>query len=177
MTNAASFSTVPYRFSNGDTIYTSGGERWIRGDRQPDRWNAPGQGPTTHTDEDIRSTLSSSNDWHHCPTAPSVHQPLPGTACADRSTLASLELRPAAGATLHITRLNTLQSFLGNESGVFRDSRPSLTSREVRAALLGTLARYRTAQISYQRAAGRIYARYAVGNSSIQTHIYVLTAP
>ncbi|MFF2228654.1 hypothetical protein ACFVV7_35640 [Streptomyces globisporus] len=177
MTNAASLSTVPYRFSDGDMIYGSGGERWMRGLRHPDRWSTPGQGPTTHTDENIRAILSSSDDWQHCPSAPSVHQPLPGTACADRSTLTSLELRPAAGATLHINRLNTLQSFLGNESGVFRDSRPSLTSREVRVALLGTLARYRTAQISYQRSAGRVYARYAVGGSSIHTHIYVLTAP
>ncbi|MFF1716548.1 hypothetical protein [Streptomyces sp. NPDC058268] len=177
MSTAARPTAAPMRFSNGDTIRLGDDTTWSRV-LPAGQWSVRAGEDPARTDESMRELLACASDWRLFPAIPNVHSPLPGTACNAPDALRTLELRPATGALLYAGALNRLQSFLGNESGVLRSNfQPvPLTLREVRASLLGTLKRHPRASMTYQRTTGRLYVRYAVANSTIQTHIYVLTA-
>jgi hypothetical protein len=90
--------------------------------------------------------------------------------------LDALVFRPATGAVLYTASLNRMQSFLGNDHGVMRPNPTPLNLASVRASLKGTLARHQRASITYHRATGRLFARYAVAGATLHTHVYVLTS-
>lgn len=177
MSTASRPTAAPTRFSNGDMIRLGDGTTWSR-ILPAGLWSVRVGEDRARTDASMRELLASASGWQLFPAIPNVHNPLPGISCNTPDALRTLELRPATGALLYAGALNRLQSFVGNESGVLRSNfQPvHLSLREVRASLLGTLKRHPRASMTYQRTTGRLYVRYAVANSTIQTHIYVLTA-
>lgn len=175
MTTATSRPAVAMRFIDGDTVSLPGGTKWIRGIRQTGEWSTPGA-PDARSDKAMRSALTDEpTGATFAPALPNVFQPLPGTECGSSEALHQMVLRPATGGVLYTSALNRVQSFLGNESGVLRSNNPTpLALAAVRASLLGTVRRHPRASINYHRIAGRLYARYAVGQA-VHTHVYILT--
>ncbi|MEU1827159.1 hypothetical protein ABZ502_32625 [Streptomyces abikoensis] len=177
MTHASRTAAVAMRFTDGDTVSFTSGSKWVRGLRQSGQWAEFGT-DAARTDATMRNLLATTPDASFIPTLPNVYKPLPGTACSSREALHNLALRPATSATFYTAALNRVQSFLGNENGVLRSgvTPTPLALPAVRASLQSTLTRHPRATITYHRMTGRLYARYAVGQSAIHTHMYVLTA-
>ncbi|MGW7316325.1 hypothetical protein [Streptomyces sp. NPDC054865] len=164
------------RFCDGDTVSFESGLRWTRGGMQPGQWATCGTSERS-SDEAMHSTLAAGPESAtFTPVLPDVFRTLPGTPCGSREVLDALVLRPATGAVLYTASLNRVQSFLGNDRGALRPNHlpQHLTLATVRASLRGTAHRHPRAQLTYHRMTGRLYARYAVGES-VHTHIYVLT--
>lgn len=175
MTTVSHTALVAMRFADGDVIRSSNGTTWVRGLRRAGQWAALADEQASRSDAAMREALIS-DDMTYTPALPSVHQPLPGTPCASRGALDALVFRPATGAVLYMASLNRTQSFLGNDHGVIRPNPTPLNLASVRASLNGTLARHQRASITYHRATGRLFARYAVADATLHTHVYVLTA-
>ncbi|MGW1815313.1 hypothetical protein ACWCQM_17370 [Streptomyces sp. NPDC002125] len=174
MTTASHTNLVAMRFTDGD-IVSSSGTTWRRGLRHAGQWGTLDDQHISRSDDAIRAALAS-EDGTYTPAFPTVYRPLPGTSCATREALDALVFRPATGAVLYTASLNGVQSFLGNDHGVLRGNPTPLNLASVRASLQGTLARHQRASITYHRATGRLFARYAVADAALHTHIYVLTA-
>ncbi|MEU5668164.1 hypothetical protein [Streptomyces longwoodensis] len=174
MTTASPTSLVAMRFTDGDVV-SSGGTTWRRGLRHAGQWATLDDQHTSRSDDAVRTVLASA-DGTYAPAFPTAYRPLPGTSCATREALDALVFRPATGALLYTVSLNGAQSFLGNDRGVLRGNPTPLNLASVRASLRGTLARHQRASITYHRATGRLYARYAVADAALHTHVYVLTA-
>ncbi|MFI2790825.1 hypothetical protein [Kitasatospora sp. NPDC018614] len=174
MTTASPTSLVAMRFTDGDVV-SSSGTMWRRGLRHAGQWATLDDQNTSRSDDAIRTVLASA-DGTYAPAFPTAYRPLPGTNCATREALDALVFRPATGALLYTVSLNGAQSFLGNDRGVLRGNPTPLNLASVRASLRGTLARHQRASITYHRATGRLYARYAVADAALHTHVYVLTA-
>lgn len=175
MDTAAHLSAAPYRFIDGDMIKLRDGGTWRRGVRVAGQWSERSGEQAERSDEVMRAALASDSAPRFMPLVPTIGKSLPGVECLSRDALLTMELRPATGATLYTASLNTLQSFCGNEAGVLRNNCTNLTRPEIRASLQGTLARHPGGKITYQRIAGRLYARYAI-QRTLHTHVYVLTA-
>ncbi|MFD7340765.1 hypothetical protein ACFV98_32975 [Streptomyces violascens] len=174
MTTISHTGLVPMRFADGDVV-SSSGTKWRRGLRHAGQWASVDDQHTSRPDDEIRVALVSANTTY-APVLPNAYQPLPGTSCATREALDALVFRPATGAALYTASLNRTQSFLGNDHGVLRRNPTPLNLASVRASLQGTLARHQRASITYHRATGRLFARYAVADAALHTHVYVLTA-
>lgn len=176
MTHARTTTPPVMRFTDGDTVTFSSGAQWTRGLRGSGQWNEPGA-PDVRSDDAMRAVMADgASGGQFIPALPNVSQALPGTACSSWEALQAVVLRPATGAVLYTAALNRVQSFLGNESGVLRSATPTpLALQEVRASLVGTVRRHPRASITYHRIAGRLYSRYAVGQS-LHTHAYILTS-
>ncbi|MFI5749066.1 hypothetical protein ACIBBE_24740 [Streptomyces sp. NPDC051644] len=170
----AAVAMVAMRFADGDVIRGEDGVTWRRGLRHMGQWATLDDQHISRSDDAIRAALTSA-DVTYAPALPGVYQPLPGTTCASRGALDALAFRPATGAVLYTASLNRTQSFLGNDHGVMRRDPTPLTLASVRASLQGTLARHQRASITYHRATGRLFARYAVVDAALHTHVYVLT--
>jgi hypothetical protein len=173
MTTASHTSPVAMRFTDGDVVSISG-TTWRRGLRHTGQWATLDNQHASRSDAAIRAALASASSTY-APAFPTVYRPLPGTICTTREALDALVFRPATGAVLYTASLNRTQSFLGNDHGVLRRNPTPLNLASVRASLQGTLARHQRASITYHRATGRLFARYAV-TAALHTHIYVLTA-
>ncbi|WP_332758310.1 hypothetical protein [Streptomyces sp. MT206] len=168
---------LPLRFVDGDRARSQHGLTWHRGLRTAGVWErfplAPEAGALT--DGQLRTALSGQDGWLFIPDLPTMNAPLPGVACATAEQIQRLELRPATGAAMYAFGLGQVQAFLGNEQGTRREVPlpAGLRLADMRATLAGVRTRRPSAGVTYHRAGGRAYVRYAVG-STLHTHIYLL---
>ncbi|MER0485124.1 hypothetical protein ABR737_43540 [Streptomyces sp. Edi2] len=171
-------STRPavWRFADRDTVRTADGTTWHRGLRRPRSWAALGSDLPERDDEAVRALLGIDPHAVFAPAGPDAYTALPGHVLDTPQALALLDVRPATGATLYRHSLDRTGAFLGSNPGRRSTPVPGLRPADVRTSLRGTAARHSRARITFDRAHGRLHARYAIG-STLHTHTYALTAP